>query len=318
MFIMIDALIEKIMDKKNPTVVGLDTRLEYIPEVITANHMENGRMDLSGAAKAITAFNKRILDAVADQVAAVKIQMAYYEMYGVDGIRSFQETAAYAREKDLIVIADVKRGDIDATAAAYSAAYLGRTPLMDRSVRAFDTDFITVNPYLGSDGIHPFLEDCKRYGGGLFILVKTSNPSSGEFQDLNVGNRKLYEVVAEKVFDWGGELQGKYGYSAIGAVVGATYPEQGATLRAQLPGVYFLVPGYGAQGGGVEDIRGCFDAKGLGAVVNASRSILCAYLRSPWKDTYTPAEFDAAARAEVKHMKQEFDAGLARWGTRPW
>ena len=315
---MMDVLIDKVIEKKNPSVVGLDTRLEYIPETFAAKYMDLAQPDLEGAARAISAFNRRLIDAVYDHIPAVKLQMAYYEMYGLPGIRSFQETAAYAKAKDMVVIGDVKRGDIDATAKAYSAAYLGRTPLLNRQARAFDTDIITVNPYLGSDGIRPFAEDCKLYGGGMFILVKTSNPSSGEFQDIMAGEQKLYKWVADKVLDWGADMKGRYGYSAIGAVVGATYPEEGAALRKRMPGVCFLVPGYGAQGGGAEDVRGCFDERGLGAVVNASRSILCASRRSPWKDHYDTEDFDIAARAEVLHMKREFDEGLIRWGIRPW
>lgn len=315
---MMDLLLDKVMEKKNPSVVGLDTRLEYIPESFASKHMDRECPDLEGAARTVLAFNQRLIDALYDQVPAVKIQMAYYELYGLPGIRAFQETAAYAHEKGLLVIGDVKRGDIDATAAAYSAAYLGRTPLLNKQARAFDTDFITVNPYLGSDGIKPFAEDCRRYGGGMFILVKTSNPSSGEFQDIQAGEQKLYEWVADKVLAWGADMKGRYGYSAVGAVVGATFPEEGTALRKRMPGVCFLVPGYGAQGGGAEDVRGCFDEQGMGAVVNASRSILCAWQRNPWKDHYGAKDFDGAARAEVLHMKQEFDDGLSRWGKRPW
>jgi orotidine-5'-phosphate decarboxylase len=315
---IIDKLIDKILEQRAPIAAGLDTRLEYIPDCIAKQYSDNGRFDFAGASAAITRFNRKIIDALYDLIPAVKIQIAYYEMYGLEGIRAFLETAAYAREKGLIVIADIKRNDIGATAAAYSAAHIGGTPLPGGERRAFDSDFITVNPYFGTDGISPFLEDCRRLDKGLFILVKTSNPSSGEIQDLLSDGRRIYEIVADMVSEWGRGFNGKYGYSSIGAVVGATYPEQGTALRKRMPGVFFLVPGYGAQGASAMDIAGCFDENGLGAVINASRSVICAYRNSAWKDRYTPESFDAASRAEVLKMKDEINHALSAMGRRPW
>jgi orotidine-5'-phosphate decarboxylase len=316
---IIDKLIDNILQKEAPVAVGLDTRLEYIPDSITKHYIDkDGKIDFAGASDAIIAFNRKIIDALYDLIPAVKIQIAYYEMYGIEGIRAFKETSAYARDKGLIVISDIKRNDINTTAAAYSAAYIGRTPLPGGDDNAFDSDFITVNPYFGTDGISPFIADCKRYGKGLFILVKTSNPSSGEIQDLVSEGRRIYEIVADKVSEWGSNLKGKYGYSSVGAVVGATYPEQGIALRKRMPGIFFLVPGYGAQGARVEDIAGCFDDKGLGALINASRSVICAYKRDAWKDKYKLGEFDAAARAEVLKMKTEIDRALSAKGSKPW
>ncbi len=310
----IDRLISRIIEKRNPTAVGLDTRIEYVPDFICEKFMINGKMDLEGAASAIFEFNKRIIDAVHDLVPAVKVQVAYYEMYGPEGLKAFKDTIEYARSKDLVIIGDIKRNDIDSTAAAYSAAHIGMTNLLGSKAKAFDMDFATVNPYLGSDGINPFIEDCKEYKNGLFVLVKTSNKSSGEFQDLEIGDNKLYELVGDMVSKWGSSLTGEYGYSSVGAVVGATYPSQGEELRKRMPYTFFLVPGYGAQGAGAKDIMGCFDSKGLGAVINASRSIICAYKREPWKDIYSAEDFDKAAREEVLAMKKNILEAMADRG----
>ena len=239
-----DKLINKIKETNNPTVMGLDPRYDMIPESIRAKYEKN----VEGACKAILEFNKGLIDSVCDIVPAVKPQIAFYEMFGVEGIKVFNETCKYAKEKGMCVIADVKRGDIGSTAAGYSNAYLGKTPLGDEKVSIYDVDFVTVNPYLGIDGVKPFIDDCKEYGKGIFILVKTSNKSSGELQDLKLEDgRTIYEKVAELVSSWGDELVGEYGYSSVGAVVGATYPIQIKELREIMPKTYFLIPGYGAQ-----------------------------------------------------------------------
>lgn len=268
-----DLLIEKIIEKQNPTCVGLDTVLEYLPEELQADVD-----DLTDAALAVGTFNRGIIDAVCDIVPSVKIQLACYEQYGDAGLNVFNETAAYAREKGLIVIADGKRNDIGSTAEKYANAFLGVTPCKAASEAAFPADFLTVNGYLGSDGILPFVDRCKQNDKGIFVLVKTSNPSSGELQNLKLEDgRTVYECMGDMVEQWGAETRGKHGYSAVGAVVGATYPEEAKVLRARLPHTFFLIPGYGAQGANAEMLKNCFDGKGLGGVVNNSRGILTAY-----------------------------------------
>lgn len=303
---MIDQLISSILEKRNPSVVGLDPKLEYLPDFLIEKYCSRNP-SLKNAALAIEEFNKRIIDEVYDLIPAVKLQIAYYEMYGIPGLEAFQATARYAKEKGLIVISDVKRNDIGSTAQAYSSAYLGKTSIGETQDTAFPSDFITVNPYLGIDGIQPFIDDCNKYDKGIFVLVKTSNPSSGEFQDLRVDNKPFYQYVGEKVSEWGNESIGRFGYSRVGAVVGATYPQQLAELRQIMPNTYFLVPGYGVQGGSAEDILKCFDKRGLGAIVNASRSVMCAYRREPWKNEFSPEQFAQASRAEVLKMKKEFE-----------
>ncbi len=315
--IIIDRLIEQIIIKKNPSVVGLDTKLEYVPRWVVDKY-GGDKIDFHGAAGAILEFNKAILDTIYEYIPAVKLQIAYYELYGPAGLEAFKATAQYAKEKGLIVIGDIKRNDIGSTAQAYATAYLGETQLGASKARAFDMDFVTVNPYLGSDGVMPFIEICKEFGKGIFILVKTSNPSSGEFQDLTVHNKKLYHIVADKVVDWGRKVVGQSGYSAVGAVVGATYPQQIAELRAQMPSTYFLIPGYGVQGGNLDGILKGFGSNGLGAVVNASRSVICAYQHKPWKEIYKPKDFAEASLAEVLSMRDEIEKGLTRRGIRPW
>lgn len=297
-----DRLIEKIIKTQNPTCVGLDTRLEYIPAEFLNEIGEKGET-LASAARAILEFNKRIIDAVADIVPSVKIQIAYYEMYGTAGINVFARTAEYAAQNGLYVISDIKRNDIGATAEAYSTAYIGKTPLANDTFQtAYVSDSVTVNGYLGTDGITPFVKNCVSNDKTIFVLVKTSNPSSGELQDLELANgKKVYEQMADMVEQWGSTSIGKYGYSAVGAVVGATYPEQGKELRARMKNTFFLIPGYGAQGGSADGLAGCFDENGLGGVVNASRSILCAYK----KDAYKGMAFDEAARAEAIRMKED-------------
>jgi len=313
---LIDRLIEQIIEKKNPTVVGLDTRLEYVPDHVIEGC--SGASPFEVAARAIFEFNKAIIDAVYEHVPAVKIQIAYYELYGPPGIEAFRLTAQYAKSKGLIVIGDVKRNDIGSTAEAYASAYLGETPLKSGSMPAFNLDFITVNPYLGTDGVMPFIKACRDYGKGIFVLVKTSNPSSGEFQDLPVGEKRLYNKVAEKVVEWGKELMGTKGYSHVGAVIGATYPRQLEELRGEMPNTYFLIPGYGAQGGSIQDVMGGFDERGLGAIINASRSVICAYRQSPWKERFSPQRFADAALAEVLRMKEEIETALLHRGIKPW
>lgn len=309
----IDELIKKIKETGNPSVVGLDPRLEYIPAHIREQAFKESGEGFHGAANAILGFNKKIIDAVYDIVPAVKPQLAYYEMYGIEGIRAFYDTVVYAKSKGLLVIADGKRNDIGSTAEAYSAAHLGHTIINGKSLPVFDSDALTVNPYLGYDGIKPFVNDCEKYGKGIFVLVKTSNKSSGQLQDmLTRYDKSIYEVVAEYVKEWGKTLVGEYGYSSIGAVVGATYPNQAKILRRIMSQAYILVPGYGAQGGTANDAAHCFNNDGLGAVVNASRSIMCAYQSEKWKEKFSEFEFDKACRAEALSMKEELSKVLGK------
>lgn len=301
-----DKLIDKIIEKQNPTCVGLDTRIEYIPQQLLTEFDEDCKT-FASAANAIIKYNKLLVDAVAEVVPSVKVQVAYYEMYGVEGMRAFHQTIAYAKQKGLYVIADIKRNDIGATASAYAAAYLGSTPLASATESAFAADSVTVNGYLGTDGILPFTEKCTDGEKSIFVLVKTSNKSSGELQDLRLENGKLvYEQMGDMVNTWGQASVGAHGYSAVGAVVGATYPAQGIALRKRLAHTFFLIPGYGAQGGTAADVCGCFDQKGLGGVVNASRSILCAYK----KPEYAGLSATAAAKAEAENMKNDLFAAI--------
>ncbi|MDR2136703.1 MAG: orotidine-5'-phosphate decarboxylase [Synergistaceae bacterium] len=295
----IDCLIEAIEEKGNPTVLGLDTRVEHLPNSIRNGFSEAGTGDgyREKAAKAIISFNRGLIDALADLVPCVKVQAAYYEMLGVPGMEAFRDTLLYARQKGMTVIADVKRNDIGATAEAYAAAYLGEDA-------PFPADFVTLNAYLGLDGISPFLDACRKNGTGIFVLVRTSNPSAGEFQDLAVpdgqkGTRPLYEQVGFKVAQWGEDFVGHQGYSSVGAVVGATWPEEGKKLRALLPRTFFLVPGYGAQGATARKLAGWFDLRGRGVAVNASRSLLCAHRKRNTDD------FAAAARDEALRMRED-------------
>lgn len=303
---LIDSLIEKIIQTNNPSVIGIDTAFDYLP-----NDLKEKVTTLDEAAQAIRQFNYAVIDAVADIAPAVKVQVAYYEMYGVAGMQCFYDTLRYAKERGLFVVSDIKRNDIGSTAACYSTAYLGETRIGDQKFRAFPSDFVTVNGYLGSDGIQPFLQDCKAYDRGMFILVKTSNPSSDEFQDrAYAGGELLYEAMADKVTAWGSELVGSYGYSSVGAVVGATKPEQAKKIRERSPQLFFLVPGYGAQGGGAADIMNCFDHRGLGAIVNSSRGILCAYRQ----EKYAGMHFDSAARAAAIDMQRDITQTLKKFG----
>ena len=298
----IDKLIEKIKETNNPTVMGLDPRYDMIPEVVRTKYSN----DLEGISKAILEYNKELIDNTYDIIPAIKPQLAFYEMFGIEGMKAFKETCKYAKEKGMIVIADAKRGDIGSTAKGYSNAYLGQTPIGEENISAFDNiDFLTVNPYLGVDSIKPFVEDCAKYGKGIFVLVKTSNPSSGELQDLKLENGEtVYEHVANLVEEWGKELRGKYGYSSVAAVVGATYPQQLKEIREKAPHTYFLIPGYGAQGGKADDIALGFDENGLGGIVNASRSLMCAYKSDKWKEKFDEAEYGKATRAEALEMRE--------------
>lgn len=303
----IDRLLSKIKEMQNPTVMGLDPRLEYIPPSIRAKNLELYGNTLKAASESIFEFNRRLMDAVYDIVPAVKPQLAYYEMYGHEGVRAFSRTIEYGKEKGFIIIADGKRNDIGSTSMAYSSAYLGKTALEEeKKSSVFDADALTVNGYLGIDGIAPMLSDCEKYGKGIFVLVKTSNPSSKQLQDMVLQDgRKVYEVMADYVTEWGRKLTGKWGYSSVGAVVGATWPEQLKALRERMKSACFLVPGYGAQGGGARDVAAAFDRDGLGAVINASRSLMCAYKLERWKDSFSHEEFDIACREEAKRMKNE-------------
>lgn len=307
---MIEKLIEQIEKKEAPIVVGLDPMLSYVPEYIRQAVFEEKGETLEGAAEAIWQFNKGIVDAVYDLVPAVKPQIAMYEQYGIPGMMAFLKTVQYCKEKGLIVIGDIKRGDIGSTSAAYAVGHLGTVEVGSKKYSPFEEDFATVNPYLGSDGIRPFLDVCKENDKGIFVLVKTSNPSSGEFQDQMVGEQKLYEIVAQKVVEWGSEVMGG-GYSNVGAVVGATYPEQGKILRKQMKNTYILVPGYGAQGGQGKDLVDYFNEDGLGAIVNSSRGIIAAYKKEPYL-SFGEKQYAEASRAAVLDMKEDLKQAVGK------
>lgn len=303
----IDILIDKIKEKNNPTVMGLDPRYDMIPECIRNKYAEN----LSGACDAIFEFNKALIDATYDIIPAVKPQIAFYEMFGLEGLRAFNETCKYAKSKGMLVIADIKRGDIGTTAQGYSNAFIGKTPIGALEYSIYDVDFVTLNPYMGIDSIKPFIDDCRKYQKGMFVLVKTSNKSSGDLQDLKLENGKtIYETVADLVNEWGKDSIGEYGYSDVSAVVGATYPKQIEELRSIMPAGFFLIPGYGAQGGKAEEIALGFDKNGLGGIVNASRSLMCAYKSDRWKDKYTQEQFAEATRAEAIRMRDELNGAI--------
>lgn len=303
-----DKLIEKIAEMQNPTVVGLDPKLEYVPEYIRKEAFEEYGTGMKGAAKAILKFNKGLIDAVCDVVPAIKPQAAYYEMYGYHGVKALYKTIEYAHKKGMYVITDGKRNDIGATMEAYAAAHLGKTAVGDEEIEAFGADALTVNGYLGTDGISPLLKICNESDKGIFVLVKTSNTSSGELQDKLIGDKTVYETMGEMCEKWGSESMGCYGYSSVGAVVGATYPEQLAEMRSKLPHTFFLVPGYGAQGGGAEGVAKAFDENGLGAIVNSSRAVMCAYQ----KNGYDEKEYAVAALKEVIRMKKDITSFIPR------
>ena len=294
---MINKLIDKIQKTHAPIVVGLDPVMDYIPKQIQEKAFQEYGETLEGAAEAIWQYNKGIVDATYDLIPAVKPQIAMYEQFGIEGLKVYKKTLDYCQEKGLVVIGDIKRGDIGSTSAAYAVGHLGKVKVGSRSYAGFNEDFATVNPYLGSDGVKPFIEVCKEEKKGLFILVKTSNPSSGEFQDQLVNGRPLYELVGEKVAQWGEEYMGEQ-YSYIGAVVGATYPEMGKVLRKLMPKTFILVPGYGAQGGKGADLVHFFNEDGLGAIVNSSRGIIAAYKQEKYasfgEENYADASRQAA------------------------
>ena len=303
----LDRMIEGIRRTGNPTVAGLDPKLSYIPAYIREQAFAEHGETLEGAAAAILTYNKALIDALCDVVPAVKPQAAYYEMYGWPGVKTLAETIAYAKQKGMFVITDGKRNDIGTTMEAYATAHLGKTAVGSQMLTAFGGDALTVNGYLGSDGIRPLLGVCREQDAGIFVLVKTSNPSSGELQDREIDGKSVYRTMGDKCEAWGEELPGKYGYSGVGAVVGATYPEQLSELRAALPHTYFLVPGHGAQGGGAKDVAGAFDKDGLGAIVNSSRGILCAWQK---EENCAPEDFAGAARREALRMKADITSVL--------
>lgn len=305
---MIQKLIQKIQKTHAPIVVGLDPMLSYVPAHIQKRAFEEHGETLEGAAEAIWQYNKEIVDHVYDLIPAVKPQIAMYEQFGIPGLMAFKKTVDYCKSKDLVVIGDIKRGDIGSTSAAYAVGHLGKVKVGNNSFAGFDEDFVTVNPYLGTDGVKPFVDVCKEEKKGLFILVKTSNPSSGEFQDRLIDGRPLYELVGEQVAKWGEEHMGDK-YSYVGAVVGATYPEMGKVLRKVMPKAYILVPGYGAQGGKAGDLAPYFNEDGLGAIVNSSRGIICAYKQEAYSK-YGEENFADASRAAVEFMIKDITEAI--------
>lgn len=303
---MVDKLIDSIIEMQNPTCVGLDTDFSYLPD-----EMRDGMATFEGVVEQIIEFNMNIIDKVCDIVPAVKVQVAYYEQYGFDGLRAFDCTVNYARGRGMHVIADCKRNDIGSTAKCYSTAYLGTTDINGKKLTAFPADMLTVNGYLGTDGIAPFIEDIKKNDKGIFVLVKTSNPSSGELQNLKLESGEyLYERMGKLVSEWGKDSIGKYGYSDVGAVVGATHPEEAANLRKQLKNTFFLIPGYGAQGANAEMLKCCFDDRGLGGIVNNSRGIICAYK----KPAYAGMGYAEAARAACIDMQKDLVSTIGKIG----
>lgn len=304
---MINKLVEQIQKKDAPVVVGLDPMLGYVPEHLTKKAFEEYGETLEGAAEAIWQYNKGIVDAVYDLIPAVKPQVAMYEQFGIPGMIAFKKTVDYCKEKGLVVIGDIKRGDIGSTSTAYAVGHLGKVTVGSKQYYGFDEDFVTVNPYLGSDGVNPFIDVCKEEKKGIFVLVKTSNPSSGEFQDRLIDGRPLYEYVGEKVNEWGSQCMGDT-YSYVGCVVGATYPEMGKILRKIMPKAYILVPGYGAQGGKASDLAPYFNKDGLGAIVNSSRGIICAYKQDKYAK-FGADHYAEASRQAVIDMIEDINAG---------
>lgn len=309
---MIEKLIYNIKRTNAPIVVGLDPMMKFVPEYIQRAAFDQYGETLEGAAEAVWQYNKGIVDAVCDLVPAVKPQIAMYEQFGIPGLAVFKRTVDYCKEKGLVVIGDVKRGDIGSTSAAYAVGHLGRTSVGSKSYSAFDEDFVTVNPYLGSDGVKPFMEVCAQEKKGIFVLIKTSNPSSGEFQDRLIDGKPLYELVGEKVAQWSAECMPENGgYSYVGAVVGATYPEQGRLMRKVIPRSFILVPGYGAQGGKGADLVHYFNEDGLGAIVSSSRGIIAAYQQEQYAH-FGERGYADAARAAVLAMREDISTALAR------
>lgn len=328
---MIDKLIDRIQKTNAPVVVGLDPTMKFVPDHIKKAAFAEKGETLEGAAEAVWRFNKEIVDKTYDLIPAVKPQIAMYEQFGIPGLIAFKKTVDYCKEKGLVVIGDIKRGDIGSTSAAYAVGHLGKVSVGSSLCSGFDEDFVTVNPYLGSDGVQPFIDICKEEKRGIFVLVKTSNPSSGEFQDrlvqtgvsagaagdgaggITFSDRPLYEVVGEKVAEWGEQLMGANGYSYVGAVVGATYPEQGKVLRRIMPKSFILVPGYGAQGGTGRDLIHFFDENRLGAIVNSSRGIIAAYQNEKYSK-FGPENFADASRQAVLDMIADIDQAFAGAG----
>lgn len=306
---MINKLIANIKKTNAPIVVGLDPMLKYVPEQIREAAFSEYGETLQGAGEAIWQYNKGIVDAVYDLIPAVKPQIAMYEQFGIEGLIAFKKTVDYCKEKGLVVIGDVKRGDIGSTSEAYAVGHLGKVAVGSKSYYGFDEDFATVNPYLGSDGVKPFIKVCQEEKKGIFVLVKTSNPSSGEFQDRLIDGRPLYEIVGEQVAQWGDECMGD-DYSYVGAVVGATYPEQGKILRKVMPKAYILVPGYGAQGGRGADLVHFFNEDGLGAIVNSSRGVIAAYQQEKYAK-FGAANYADASRQAVLDMREDIAQALA-------
>ena len=305
---MINQLVANIKKTGAPIVVGLDPMLNYIPEQVQKKAFAEYGETLEGAAEAIWQFNKEIVDKTYDLIPAVKPQIAMYEQFGLPGLAAFKKTVDYCKEKGLVVIGDIKRGDIGSTSAAYAVGHIGKVKVGSKTYAPFDEDFVTVNPYLGSDGVNPFLDVCKEEKKGIFVLVKTSNPSSGEFQDQKIDGRPLYELVGEKIAAWGSEVMGDE-YSYVGAVVGATYPEMGKVLRKVMPKAYILVPGYGAQGGKGKDLVHFFNEDGLGAIVNSSRGIIAAYKQEQYAK-FGAENFGDASRAAVETMIADIKGAL--------
>lgn len=305
---MINKLIANIKKTQAPIVVGLDPTMKLIPEFIIKKAIKEHGETLNAAGAAIWEYNKGIIDAIYEYIPAVKPQIAMYEQFGMPGLGAFDKTVRYCKQKGLVVIGDIKRGDIGSTSTAYAIGHLGSVKIGSTVCRGFDEDFVTVNPYLGSDGVKPFIEVCKEEKKGIFVLVKTSNPSSGEFQDQLIGNRKLFELVGEKVNEWAGECMGDE-YSYVGAVVGATYPEEGKLMRKVMPKSFILVPGYGAQGGKGKDLVHFFNKDGLGAIVNSSRGIIGAYQQQQYA-AYGEEGYADAALAAVKAMKEDIAQAL--------
>ena len=307
---MINKLVSKIQKLNAPVVVGLDPMLDYVPEFIRKKAYAEYGETLKGAAEAIFEYNKGIIDATYDLIPAVKPQIAMYEQFGIEGLHAFKKTVDYAKSKALVVIGDIKRGDIGSTSSAYAVGHLGGVKVGNTLCRAFDEDFITVNPYLGSDGVNPFIDVCREEGKGIFVLVKTSNPSSGEFQDKLTDSRPLYELVGEQVAKWGETHMGE-SYSYVGAVVGATYKKKKKILRKLMPKTYILVPGYGAQGGKAADLAPYFNEDGLGAIVNSSRGIIAAYKQEKYKE-YGEKNYADASRAAVIDMIEDITTAVFR------
>lgn len=307
---MINKLVEKIKKQNAPVVVGLDPMMKFVPKHLQEDAFKEYGETLEGAAEAIWQFNKAIIDNIYDIVPAVKPQVAMYEQFGIPGMTAYKKTIDYCHSKDMVVIGDVKRGDIGSTSEAYAVAHLGKVKVGSKSIAAFDEDFATVNPYLGSDGINPFLKVCQEEKKGIFILVKTSNPSSGEFQDKLIDGKTLYELVGEKVNEWAQQCMGD-NYSYVGAVVGATYPEQGKILRDVMPKSFILVPGYGAQGGKGADLVHFFNRDGLGAIVNSSRGIIAAYTNEAYSK-FGEKNFADASRQAALDMIADISQAIAK------